>query len=73
MKRTIITTHYKAATPSGEVVEGEVISSMTSLQLTKYVKKVHGIEEFELSSYFTFDKYELSDEDFIKYATKVEK
>lgn len=73
MKRTIITTHYKATTPSGEVVEGEVITSMTGLQLTKYVKKVHGIEEFELSSYFTSDKYELSDEDFIKYATKVEK
>lgn len=73
MTRTVITTHYKATTPSGEVVEGEVISSMSDRQLTKYVKKVHGIEEFELSSYFTSDKYELSDEDFIKYATKVEK
>ena len=73
MKRTIITTHYKATTPSGEVVEGEVITSMTGSRLIKYVKKVHGIEEFKLSSYFTSDKYELSDEDFIKYATKVEK
>ena len=73
MTRTVITTHYKATTPSGEVVEGEVITSMSAKQLTKYVKKVHGIKEFELSSYFTTDKYELSDEDFIKYATKVEK
>lgn len=73
MTRTVITTHYKATTPYGEVVEGEVISSMSARQLTKYVKKVHGIEEFELSSYFTRDKYVLSDEDFIRYATKVEK
>lgn len=72
MTRTVITTHYKATTPSGEVVEGEVISSMTTRQLTKYVKKVYGIEEFKLSSYFTSDKYVLSDEDFIRYATKVE-
>ena len=73
MTRTIITTHYKATTPSGEVVEGEVITSMSGIQLTKYVKKVHGIEEFKLSFYYTSDKYELSNEDFIKYATKVEK
>lgn len=73
MTRTIITTHYKATTPSGEVVKGEVITSMSGRQLVKYIKKVHGIEEFELSSYFTTDKYELSDEDFVKYATKVEK
>lgn len=72
MTRTIITTHYKATTPSGEVVEGEVITSMSGRQLVKYIKKVHGIEEFELSSYFTIDKYELPDKDFIKYATKVE-
>ena len=71
--RTIITTHYKATTPSGDVVTGEVITSMSGRQLVKYIKKVHGIEEFELSSYFTSDKYELSNEDFIKYATKVEK
>lgn len=73
MTKTIITTHYKATTPSGEVVVGEVITSMSGRQLVKYIKKVYGIEEFELSSYFTTDKYELSDEDFIKYATKVEK
>lgn len=73
MTKTIITTHYKATTPSGDVVAGEVITSMSGRQLVKYVKKVHGIEEFELSSYFTSDKYELSDEDFIKYATKLEK
>lgn len=73
MTRTVITTHYKATTPSGEVVEGEVITSMSDKQLVKYIKKVHGIEEFKLSSYFTSDKYELPDEDFIKYATKVEK
>lgn len=73
MTRTIITTHYKATTPSGEVVKGEVITSMSCRQLVKYIKKVHGIEEFELSTYYTNDKYELSDEDFIKYATKVEK
>lgn len=46
---------------------------MSGKQLVKYIKKVHGIEEFELSSYFTSDKYVLSDDDFIKYATKVEK
>lgn len=73
MTRTIITTHYKATTPTGDVVTGEVITSMFGRQLVKYVKKVHGIEEFELSSYFTTDKYELSDDDFIKYAKKVEK
>jgi hypothetical protein len=73
MTRTIITTHYKATTPSGEVVEGEVITSMSGRQLVKYIKKVHGIEEFELSTHYTSDKYELSDEDFIRYATKVEK
>lgn len=73
MTRTIITTHYKATTPSGDVVVGEVITSMSGRQLVKYIKKVHGIEEFELSSYYTTDKYELSDEEFIKYATKVEK
>ena len=73
MTRTIITTHYKATTPSGEVVEGEVITSMSGRQLVKYIKKVHGIEDFELSTHYTSDKYELSDEDFIKYATKVEK
>ena len=73
MTRTFITTHYKATTPSGEVVTGEVISSMSGRQLVKYIKKVHGIEEFELSSHFTSDKYVLSDDDFIKYATKVEK
>lgn len=73
MTRTIITTHYKATTPSGEVVEGEVITSMSGRQLVKYIKKVHGIEDFELSTHYTNDKYELSDEDFIKYATKIEK
>lgn len=73
MTRTVITTHYKATTPSGEVVTGEVITPMSVKQLMKYIKKVHGIEEFEVSSYFTSDKYVLSDEDFIKYATKVEK
>lgn len=73
MTRTIITTHYKATTPSGEVITGEVITSMSGIQLIKYIKKVHGIEDFELSSYFTTDKYELSDDDFIKYAKKVEK
>lgn len=73
MTRTIITTHYKATTPSGEVITGEVITSMSGRQLVKYIKKVHGIEDFELSSYFTTDKYELSDYDFIKYAKKVEK
>lgn len=73
MTRTIITTHYKATTPSGEVITGEVITSMSGRQLVKYIKKVHGIEDFELSSYFTTDKYELSDDDFIKYAKKVEK
>ena len=73
MTRTIVTTHYKAATPSGEVITGEVITSMSGRQLVKYIKKVHGIEDFELSSYFTTDKYELSDDDFIKYAKKVEK
>ena len=73
MTRTIITTHYKATTPSGEVVEGEVITSMSGRQLVKYIKKGHGIEEFELSTHYTSDKYELSDEDFIRYATKVEK
>lgn len=73
MTRTIITTHYKATTPSGDVVTGEVITSMSDRQLVKYIKKVHGIEEFELSSFYTSDKYVLSDEDFIKYATKAEK
>lgn len=73
MTRTIVTTHYKATTPSGEVITGEVITSMSGRQLVKYIKKVHGIVDFELSSYFTTDKYELSDDDFIKYAKKVEK
>lgn len=73
MTRTIVTTHYKATTPSGEVITGEVITSMSGKQLVKYIKKVHGIKDFELSSYFTTDKYELSDDDFIKYAKKVEK
>lgn len=73
MTRTIITTHYKATTSSGEVITGEVITSMSGRQLVKYIKKVHGIEDFELSSYFTTDKYALSDDDFIKYAKKVEK
>ena len=73
MTRTIITTHYKATTPSGEVITGEVITSMSGRQLVNYIKKVHGIENFELSSYFTTDKYVLSDDDFIKYAKKVEK
>ena len=73
MTRTVTTTHYKATTPSGEVITGEVITSMSGRQLVKYIKKVHGIEDFELSSYFTTDKYELSDDDFIKYAKKVEK
>lgn len=73
MTRTIITTHYKATTPFGEVVEGEVITPMSGRQLVKYIKKVHGINDFECSSYFTTDKYELSDEDFIKYSTKVGK
>ena len=73
MIRTIITTHYKATTPSGEVITGEVITSMSGRQLVKYIKKVYGIEDFQLSSYFTTDKYELSDDDFIKYAKKVEK
>jgi hypothetical protein len=72
MTRTVITTHYKATTPSGDVITGEVLTSMSGRQLVKYIKKVHGIEKFELSSYFTTDKYKLSDEDFIKYATKVE-
>lgn len=73
MTRTIVTTHYKATTPSGEVITGEVITSMSGRQLVNYIKKVHDIKEFELSSYFTTDKYELSDDDFIKYAKKVEK
>lgn len=72
MTRTIITTHYEATDSSGEKVTGEVITAMTTRQLKKYVEKVHGIEVTELSFYFTSDRYELSDEDFIKYATKVE-
>lgn len=72
MTRTITTTHYEATDSSGEKVTGEVITAMTTRQLKKYVEKVHGIEATELSYYFTSDRYELSDEDFIKYATKVE-
>ena len=73
MTRTITTTHYKATNPLGEKVEGEVITAMTTRQLKKYVEKVHGIEVTDLVFYFTSDRYELSDEDFLKYATKVEK
>ena len=73
MTRTIITTHYEATDSSGKKVTGEVITVMTTRQLKKYVEKVHGIEATDLSCYFTSDRYELSDEDFIKYATKVEK
>lgn len=73
MTRTIITTHYEAITESGEKVSGEVITSMTGRKLKKYIEKVHGIKVTEFSFRFTNDKYELSDEDFIRYATKVEK
>lgn len=73
MTRTITTTHYKATTPTGEVITGEVITPMVGRPLIKYIKKVHGIEEFELECSFTTDRYELSDEDFIRYAKKVEK
>lgn len=73
MTRTIITTHYKATDVFGNEVSGEVITSMSCRQLKKYIEKVHGIVVDELSSYYTTDKYELSNEDFIKYATKVEK
>lgn len=73
MTRTITTTHYEATDSSGEKATGEVITAMTTRQLKKYVEKVHGIEATELLCYFTSDRYELSDEDFIKYATKVEK
>lgn len=73
MTRTIITTHYKATDVVGNEVSGEVITSMSARQLKKYIEKVHGIVVDELSSYYTTDKYKLSDEDFIKYATKVEK
>lgn len=72
MTRTFTTTHYDATDPLGEKVTGEVITAMTTRQLKKYVEKVHGIEVTELSYYFTSDRYELSNEDFIKYATKVE-
>ncbi len=73
MTRTISTTHYEATSPSGEKVYGEVITAMTGRQLKKYIEKVHGIEAVELLFFLTSDRYELSDEDFIKYATKVEK
>ena len=73
MTRTITTTHYEATNSSGEKVTGEVITAMTPRQLKKYVEKVHGIEVTDLVFHFTSDRYELSDEDFIKYATKVEK
>lgn len=73
MTRTVTTTHYEATDSSGEKVSGEVIATMTGRQLKKYIEKVHGIEANKLSFYFTSDRYELSDEDFIKYATKVEK
>ena len=73
MTRTITTTHYEATDATGEKVCGEVITAMTGRQLKKYIEKVHGIEAAKLSFYLTSDRYELSDEDFIKYATKVEK
>lgn len=73
MTRTVTTTHYKATDVFGNDVSGEVITLKNVRQLKKYIEKVHGIVVNELSSYFTTDKYELSDEDFIKYATKVEK
>lgn len=73
MTRTFFTTYYKAEDAFGNEVSGEVITSMTGRQLKKYIEKVHGIEVTELSFHYTSDKYELSDEDFIKYATKVEK
>lgn len=73
MTRTIITTHYEVVTESGEKVSGEVITAMTGRRLKKYIEKVHGIKATEVSFHLTSDKYELSDEDFIKYATKVEK
>ena len=73
MTRTIITTHYEASDSFGEKVSGEVITTMTAKQLKKYIEKVHGIEAAKLSFYLTSDRYELSDEDFLKYATKVEK
>lgn len=72
MTRTITTTHYEATSPSGEKITGEVITAMTGRQLKKFIEKVHGINATELSFYLTSDRYELSDEDFIKYATKVE-
>lgn len=73
MTRTITTTHYEATDSFGEKVSGEVITAMTGRQLKKYIEKVHGIKADDLSFYLTSDRYELSDEDFIKYATKVEK
>ena len=73
MTRTIFTTHYEATDVSGEKAYGEVITAMTARQLKKYIEKVHDIKVDKLSFFFTSDRYELSDEDFIKYATKVEK
>lgn len=73
MTRTIITTHYKATDAFGNEVSGEVISSMNPRQLKNYVEKIHDIEIDKLLFYCTTDKYELSDDDFIKYATKIEK
>lgn len=72
MTRTITTTHYEAVDSFGEKISGEVITAMTTRQLKKYIERVHGIEATELSFYLTSDRYELSDEDFIRYATKVE-
>lgn len=69
MTRTITTTHYEATTSDGEKAYGEVITAMTARQLKKYIEKVHGIKADKLSFFLTSDRYE----DFIKYATKVEK
>lgn len=73
MIRTIISTHYEATDASGEKAYGEVITAMTERQLKKYIEKVHGIKADKLSFFITSDRYEISDDDFIKYATKVEK
>lgn len=73
MTRTITTTHYEAITESGEKVTGEVLTSMTGRKLKKYIEKVHGIKATEISFRLTSDEYELSVEDFVRYATKVEK
>ena len=73
MTRTITTTHYEATTSDGEKACGEVITAMTGKALKKYIEKVHGIKADKLSFFLTIDRYEISDEDFIKYATKVEK